>query len=1210
MDRKWTAAQLAAMNTKNKTLLVSAAAGSGKTATLTQRIINSLTDEECPASLDDMLVVTFTRSAAEELKTRIFSALSQALAKDPTNRRLTEQLIKLGSARISTIDSFYLDVLRANFSQLGISASFRIVDSGEMDVLKKRIMENVVEHFYDTEESFPLFAECLTRTRSTDKLSDVFISLANQTDSIPEGISFFCRQAEELLRDAREDRDFFSTSFGRIVCDQIKDTVSHCYRIFNLACEYAEASAERAIALLPSYSYDRSFCLSLLDALQDPKEAYVRSKELLESFSPIRLKPLGKDHVTEEATQFKNMRSKLHEKIKDLRKKSFLMSPEEIRRALAETARYTSILSQVLLQYDQRLTEEKQRRNIMEFHDVHRYTLRILVHPDGTPTEIAKQYAKQFSHIYIDEYQDVNLVQDLIFRAISKPDNRFMVGDIKQSIYCFRGSEPKVFSGYRNAFPDISSAKDSNTASIFMSENFRCNAPIISFTNLVCSRLFSVCTDSIGYQPEDDLIFAKSTPPSYEPPSVEVSVLLTKKHEGLQESSNTEESPVDGLEQEAELVADRITRMLKEETLADGRRIQPGDIAVLFRSNISGKYVADALHKRGILTSRSGEENYFESAEVLMVLCLLNTVDNPHRDIFLTGTLRSPLYGFSLDDLIQIRSSSDASYSLYDALLRYGEGNDPLAERCRAFRDSLEGLRQSALSLPIDRFLRLLFESDVFVATGLFHPDGNGASGNLLHLYEYARSFESGSFKGLYNFIELVNSLIEDGKKIAGPSKGSAADRVNLMNIHQSKGLEFPVCILFRCAYQFNTSDQRKSLLFDYPTGVAMKIADSTGFAHVNTPMQKSIASAIDTKQKEEEMRLLYVAMTRAREKLIITASTAQTEEQLMEKARKRFDFCDRYSMLRCNSHLDWILLPFARENPSCARLTFLHECDRAAETTVTQTTAPPSVKMDPILYQGLKEKFQYQYPYAELKRVPAKLSVSRLSPDVLDLTDTSADLFPADKPSRIPDFFVTGQLSRATAAERGTATHLFLQFCDLQRIADRGIREELARLVQDRFLPQNIADLVYEKELDAFLGSDLFRILQSAKRIIREQRFNLLLSPDSFTEDPILREQLKTERLAVQGVIDLIVIDEQGKLLLVDYKTDRLTKEELMDENAAAKRLNQVHGLQLSYYAHAAAMLFDRPCDRLAIYSTHGARLFDVTPLPLILSKNISRLL
>ena len=1225
MSRNWTSAQSAAMNIRNKTLLVSAAAGSGKTATLTERIIRSITDPEQPADISKMLIVTFTKAAAEELKSRIFQALSEALAKNPSNRYLTAQLMKLGSAKICTIDAFYLELIRSNFSSLGLPASFRIADASELEIMSRSVMEETVELFYETENDFPSLVECFTGTRSTDHLIDVLLTLDVQVSSLPEGVKFLKASYEQTRNDA--EKDFFGTSFGKVLSARSIDIMENALQIFNAACTYIQANPNIASAMLPSFEYDCNFCKSVIEALKDEENGYHRTKELFEQFSPVRLKKLNAEYVTDETERFKALRKKLHPKLRKFAQKSFSKSEENISRAMKDTARYTELLYRVLWEYEIRMTEEKNKRSILDFNDVRRNTLKLLVNSDGTPTTIALQYAQQFSDIYIDEYQDVDRVQDLIFRSIARPDNRFMVGDIKQSIYSFRGAEPQVFSGYRSAFPDYESkeAEDSLSATVFMSENFRCDSNIIDFTNLICSRIFSACADSIGYQKEDDLVFAKKLPSdTYVSPKVKITVLLAEKATASNEEStynkndedieeaeeDCSDDPLEKKALEAEYIAAEIARLITTETKADGTPIVPGDIAVLFRSRSTSAYLAKALQKRGILSSESDGDRYFENPDVLMVLCLLNTVDNPHRDVFLTGALRSPLFGFDMDDLIRIRMSGSATDSLYDALLTYAlYADDDLADRCRRFDEILNVLRHDATALPVDRFLRTLFESDLFITSGLMSTQNEaGDGGNLLRLYEYARTFEAGSFKGLYNFIEFLNTIIEKGQKMKVPPKGISPERVNLMTIHQSKGLEFPVCFVCGMGKRFNRQDQYESLLVEYPVGVAMKISDSTGFARINTPMREALVANTEMRQIEEEMRVLYVALTRARERLYVTAGVSTTEEVLMRRAETHAEFCDRYTLLRCNSYLDWILIPMADPTvkKDCCTLLFLTEQDVLQLGSEQSSNQENQVKLsaDTELLGFLREKFSFQYPYTDFRRIPAKLSVSRLSPNVLDEQDGAIDLSKAPK-ATVPDFFLTAKPSKATAAERGTATHLFLQFCNFEYAKQHGIREEIHRLVEKKFIPSAMSELLYTEELEAFLHSELMEQLRHAKRIIREQRFNIFLSPEHFSQDAEFRRRVQTEKLAVQGVIDLIVIDQSDRILLYDYKTDRLSREELQSDSLAQEKMNQLHGQQLSYYAHAAELLLGRPCDRLGIYATHAARIFDIQPQALTVSED-----
>lgn len=1209
MEKKWTAAQTAAMTIRDKTLLVSAAAGSGKTATLTERIIRSLTDPEHPEDISKMLIVTFTRAAADELKSRIFSALSNALAtaQEPINRHLSEQMVKLGSAKICTIDAFYLELLRANFSVLGISSSFRIADPIECELLGRDVMDETIEYFYENDDAFPALAECFSTVRGADYLADTFLSLVDLCGSIPEGIEFFEISAKQTEADA--ERDFLSSRFGTIISSRALDLADYCLSFFEQACQYLSDDPTFARAMLPSFEYDCSFCADLVKALSAPQTTYSEIQILLDSFSPIRLGRVKEEEKTEMSIYFQKMRSSLHTKIRDLRKKSFSHSTDEIRRAMLDTAHITHRLYALLSEYDRRMKEEKSKRNMLDFTDIRRYTMQLLIDESGNPTPIARRYAEEFSSIYIDEYQDVDGVQDLIFSAIAKPNNRFMVGDIKQSIYGFRGAEPKVFAGYRERFPahNSESAKHSNTATVFMSENFRCDENVIRFTNLVCSQIFSVCSESIDYKSEDDLVFSKNLPrEDYISPKVQVSVLLSQSEfpsdAQAGEESISEDEVLSGQMLEAEYIAGEIDRLIRFEKKADGSPICAGDIAVLFRSRTMSAPLIQALQARSIQSSESDAERYFENPDVLMLLCLLNTIDNPHRDVYLAGTLRSLLFDFSMEDLIQIRSASDQSSSLYDALVNYKSEHNSLAERCRSFDDFLTDMREKSVSLSVDRLLKLLFESDLFVASGLVSAQSSdGEGGNLLRMYEYARSFESGTYKGLYNFIQFINTVIEENKKMKLPPKGTSPNRVNLMTIHQSKGLEFPICFVCGAGKRFNLDDSYASLLVEYPDGIAMKIADPTGFARINTPMREALAINMTNRMIEEEMRVLYVALTRARERLYVTASSGSTADSLMNTATMHARFCGRYTILGCRSYLDWVLIPFADSNnlPNCAELCFLSadEVQKAFsfDENEEQSIDSASLEIDTELRDYLREKYSFKYPYSELRKLPAKLSVSHLSPDALDQENTSLDLFSSKKKSSIPDFFLSDQPQKASATERGTATHLFLQFCDFDRAKKYGIQEEIDRLIEKRFLPKNIAELIFADELELFLKSDLMQRIQNAKKIFREQRFNVFLLPENFTKNSEFQKKLNGERLAVQGVIDLILIDEDGAPVLYDYKTDRLSHQELTNPELISQKMNRLHGLQLSYYAHAASLLFGKPCKKLFVYSTQAGQSFEI---------------
>ncbi len=1197
MARNWTDAQRTAIELRGKTLLVSAAAGSGKTATLTERIIRQISDKSDPSDISRMLIVTFTRAAASELRARIFTALNDALANDPSNKKITSQLLKLGSARISTIDSFYFDLVQTNASALGIPSGIRIADSAEYLILAQSVMDKTLDEFYERQEDFPSFVECFSSVRTSSKLSEILFDIHNKLSSLPEGIEFLRICAE--CTDAQSELDFFETSYGKILRENSLEAFEHYKKILTDAYDFAKKDEKVYDSYGAQFKYDLEICTALCDAVSNSSAPYETVRGLLLSYSPEALGTLRAPYASDDSARFRDMRNSFKKELIKLSEKAFAKSPETIRRALCDTAKHTHTLYSLLSAFEKYADEEKSKMGILTFTDIRRLVLKLLVEPDGTPTPLARQYAEQFTDIYIDEYQDVDRVQDLIFSSISRPDSRFMVGDIKQSIYSFRGSEPKLFASYRSRFPSSTSeeAKNADSVSIFMSDNFRCDENIIKFTNLVCGRIFSAASESIGYTAEDDLRFSKIKPyENYISPKVKISVITTPPR------GKKDENSLSARETEAEFIAERIKKLLKNGKKADGSRIIPEDIAVLYRNKRILPYLSAALKKRGILSTDADAEKYLESPDVLMLLCVLNAIDNPERDTFMAGCLRSPIFDFSLNELITLRREYDSSASLYFDLCCYIEDHDnTLSEKCLSFKNTLEAWQDASVALPIDRFLRMLFDSEPFMRAGIVsHIKDDGEGGNLLLLYEFARGFERGGFKGLYQFIEYINSMIEKGKSFDIDSSAASQNRVTLSTMHKSKGLEFPVCFICEADASLRAKESRESLVLEYPSGVAMKISEESGFARINTPMREALLSRIAAKQAEEEMRILYVALTRAREQLYISTVTSKTLDKLFDEASTNIEYPDRYTVInQCSSYLDWILLSCSSYSSDAFEFEAIDsENIVEAEAVISSDEVKKEICEDTALTEHLRKKFAFSYDYSELSRVPSKLSVSRLYPDILDENSDSLELFTEDKKAEIPDFFSDTPKAQRSAAERGTATHLFLQFCDFAYASTHGVEEELARLSHLKFLPSHAASLIYTEELAEFLKSDFCSFILSAKDIIREQRFNVELPVEGFTSKGELKEKMRDEKLAVQGVIDIILIDEDGSISLFDYKTDRLTHAELENERFAKKRMNDAHALQLSYYAKAVQLLFGKPCKRIAVYSTHSARLYDITPV------------
>ncbi len=1183
----WTKAQLKAIETKDKTLLVSAAAGSGKTTVLIERLIRSITDPSSPADISRLLIVTFTRAAAAELKQRISKALSTALSERPDDRRLFKQLSALGNAHISTIDSFYADVVRRNSQALGIPQNLRIADEAELVKLRRKAMDEAIDMGYSgelsvTAEDFAATADALSDMRNDSALCDVFYDLYEKLLGHPNGIDFLKECTESY--ESSQIYDFFNSKYGQVIKTYVKGELIFLCNILEDALNYL--SIYDSGVQLP-FVLDLDFCKEALARLEDRSYAELRAH--FNTYSPQRLKTIKKDQKTPEVEYFYGLRGDVKEKIRKLNSTYFGagFSDDELHKYADGSALRTRTLYSLLSVFDSLYKTEKLSASICEFSDIKLWAYELLVNADGTPTELALSIADSFDSVYIDEYQDVDCVQDLIFRAVSKPRGRFMVGDVKQSIYGFRGAEPSLFMNYRRSFASIDKDSDilpdSDDCTVFMSENFRCDKTIINFANRVCSHLFRTVGKNIEYKDEDDLVFSK--PCEKDRVFSKVSLVVIDRTDSEAEFENAE----------AAYVASEINRLIATEKKADGSPITAGDIAVLSRGYKFCSEVEKALDKYGINHTSDGASSLFDDPEVSMAVSILNVIDNPMRDVYLAAAMMSPIFGFDADMLIALRKFAEGEIcSLYDAVTSYSEKDDQLAARCRTFISTVSQLREDTRSLSADKVIRLVFSRFSLLSR-------DSAREPLTALYENARSYEGDSFKGLYGYLRHVDDMIKNG---TSPSKGAedSSDGVKLMTIHKSKGLEFPVCFVSNCAASFNRDDAKDPILYAQGLGMATDLMDETGFGKIRTPYRKALARYILDVAAEEEMRVLYVALTRGRERLYVTADPrygAQREFNLSETARK---YGEAAGILDANNYISWILTATHPQDGSddCYSLTVLNRDEIAPppDTPPTVEQAAETDGADEDISDKIRKNLDYVYPHLHISNLPAKLSVSALSPNILDRTEDSAEESEGSLDVKLPSVSVPSFMSehKATGAERGIATHTFLQFCDLKNTEKVGVREELLRLTELGFMDRTMAELVNVKQIEAFFRSDLYSEISRAKKIYREQRFNILLPASDFTEDKEYAALIEDENLLIQGVIDIFFEGDDGTLTLCDYKTDYLSPEELKVASLARKKLSDAHSRQLSYYAAALGEIFGKRPDKVVIYSLPFGGHFEIT--------------
>ena len=1205
-DLNLTPAQYDAINAHGKTILVSAAAGSGKTRVLTERIIKSLIDKT--SDLSRMLVVTFTRAAAAEMKGRIADAISEKLAEDPRREHLSAQLLKLGSAQISTIDSFFQKLVRNNFEKLGLTANFRIADDAEVIPLAINVMETVIDEFYikykDPSENdqtlssiqnnrFAKSLDHLMSNRSDGKLNDLLLRILNEFSPYFEGIELLKKNADELQADC--NTDVIQSVCGKsILC--YYDELFECF-----AKELQEI--ERELLSDPDMyqkcgdlmDTDREYCKKVNQAFRQGK--YEDIKKAVYSFdAKAKFPSIRTERKTPSVIKYQNWRKQFREKGVNAVQKAFVFSSDEIRDQMQKTAELCKILYELFAEFQKRMLEEKKARGILEHNDVRAMVYQMLTDPNGAPSEFANAIAAEYDAVYIDEYQDVDSIQDQIFSLIGR-NRRFMVGDIKQSIYCFRGSEPSIFAAYRKAFPlygtKEADAADGNT--IFMSENFRCNAPIIDFTNTVCSFLFSACEKSVGYRTEDNLRKSKKDPkkiPNGYPAPVQVAFFEKPPTKKSDEDTDTKTEYT----QEDAWIADEIARMLREEVRDNGEKIQPSDIAILVREKKHGLGVTKALKERAIPVSSEISMDFMKDPFWTHLLNLLRAIDNPYRDIPLSEFLLSPIGGFTLEEIAHIRQSCDQNAALFDAMTAYVEAN-PHAETAKnvsAILDWLESWREQASVLPADKLLRLLCLDEKLIE--------HSTSVAFTVLYDQARVYQRSSWCGLYGFLQHFEKLMEKGK-ISAAGFAKAENAVTIMTIHHSKGLEIPIVFLIACGKSFNDLDLKNSISFQKSTGLATKLFQPTTAEHENTFLRLATNLAIQMEEHEESIRTLYVALTRAQERLFVTGTLNGKAEDL-EKETSCVKKGNRGLILSCSSYLRWM---FAVKNhcdetgeafPCNFQLIpfeMPHKIDKSEQEKAAFEAAKLGKTADATAYayaEIIKKHAKEPNFLSELQGIPTKAAASKLPPNLLDRIADQTDLKNALQAqidlmsSKAPSFHtLLARKSAVTAAEIGTATHEFLEFCDFSALCKNGIESEKDRLIKDGFMRKDSIDTVQDIWIEAFMKSRVMNWIQSAKNIYREQKFSIMVPLSSLTENEERAKAVANHMIYVQGSIDLVLEMPDEELILIDYKTDRILEHEHQNRAALTKRMNEAHGHQLAQYTKAAEQLFGKKPNRICLY-------------------------
>lgn len=1099
----FTAAQAAAITHRGGPLLISAGAGSGKTRVLVERLLNIIENEG--EDIDRFLVITFTRAAAEELRGRILERLYQRLAEQPKNAHLRRQTTLIYSAQISTIHGFCAALLRENAHLCSVRADFRLLDEAEAEVIKAETLDDLLtERYRAMSPDFRSLADTMGAGRDDSAL----VKMIRDCHTALQGHPYPEKWLQEQINEPVCFSDAGETAWGRLLLRRAKSLCAYWTGRMEAALDLVLAHEQAALSYADSYEDTVTSLREFYAALQGGWDSACRFGQI--SFP--KLKPL-KGESDETVEKARLIRAKCQKSMAALTA-GFAADSAAHLEDMAAVKPCIDELFRLVTDFSEAYSEEKLRRSALDFNDLEHMALKLLIDSDGAPTRQAREAAARYREILVDEYQDCNRVQDAIFSAICPDGNITMVGDVKQSIYRFRLADPSIFLDKYERYSDEPSPEGRR---VVLADNFRSDSGVIDAVNGLFGMIMTKDLGELDYAGKEELRCAAS--PRAENAGAQFELHLT---------DTGGEDRVDG---EARYIARRVRKLLESSMTVDGRPLRAEDIAVLLRSPKGREAVyASALRQEGIDASfQKAKESLSERREVIWALSILQITDNPRQDIPLITALRSPVWGFTADELSQIRSA-DKDGCFYEALCaaaRQPEG--PCRDKCAAFLEQLGQFRLCASDMPADRLINFIYEQTMLPA--LAEATAAGSSEGLYMLLDQARSYERSGYRGLFSFVSQIREAAENGSvSFSGPGGGGRG--VLISSIHNSKGLEYPVVILANLSGRFNKMDLNKPLLIHPVLGAGCKRTDKRRGIEYPTLPKLAIAAQIDNETLSEEMRVLYVAMTRAKHKLIAVCSSKDAEKTINGIRANCFGPPEYQELEKCSSAAAWILTAAAALDWP----VIMSQAPGSAGAFRTQAAGEAEGSFDAALAEKIKAGLDWRYSRAADTRLPSKLTATELKGGrLISETAEEADSLPPRWEAvslKRPAFI--GREEGLSPAERGSALHLVMQYIDFSMCLSReGIEAEKARLVEKRIITPQQADAADAGKILRFFSSESGRRVLSADRVSREFKFSLLAPAADYYPDG------KGEIL-LQGVVDCF-IEEDGLLSVIDFKTDRV---------------------------------------------------------------------
>ena len=1243
MGVQWTKEQQEVIRLRDRNILVSAAAGSGKTAVLVERILSKITDNTHPADIDRLLIMTFTRAAAGEMKERISAVIEKALGEDPDNEHLQRQTTLLHTAQITTIDGFCAYIIRNYFHLIGLDPGYRTADEGELKLLRGDVVKALLEeHYAQKDEKFQKFVECFATGKSDENLGDLIQKLYEMAMSNP----FPEEWLQKCLGDYRIEslEELRETEWMKMLWDAVGDELQEAELLIREARNVC-AEADGPYLYEDALNSD----LILVRDLQElaEKRDYNGTVKVLVKPAFARLSTKKALDVEEQKKQrVKELRDEEKGILKELGQRYFQSSEEEILEMIRYVREPIEMLIELTIQFMEQFGTAKREKNILDFTDMEHFALQILMTKEGEEihmSQAARELSAKYDEILVDEYQDSNFVQELLTTAVSgwinQKKNIFMVGDVKQSIYRFRLARPELFMEKYKSY----STEEAKEQRIDLHKNFRSRAQVLESVNFIFRQIMGEDLGGVAYDKDAALYPGASFPEGESEEFVKTEVLLIEKDgEELADVQESADAGAQGSQMELEnqnaqelealAIAQRIQEIVGKEQIVDKetreyRPVEYGDIVILLRTAYGwAETFREVLASQGIpvyCTSRTG---YFSALEIVTVLNYLKVCDNPLQDIPLMGVLRSPIVGCTSQELAELRIHYPKGL-LYESLTAYvGESSktdfltekDFLKLKLSNFLQLLEKVRNMAAYTPVHELILYVLKETGYGNYARALPGGEQRFANLTMLVEKAMDYEKTSYRGLFNFVRYIEQLQAyevDYGEVNLTGAGNTA--VEIMTIHKSKGLEFPVVFVAGMGKQFNFQDMNAGLLLHPELGIG---ADAV------IPEKRVIASSLNKQiirrqlLKEslgEELRVLYVAMTRAKEKLILTGTVGKLEKQMVSLSRfldEEEELLPLGTRIKAKNYWAFVLPALVRHR---AMSELLGEYgilmkkqkgiyDDVSDFVIKKVTVRQMTEKAVILQAGnqmqeeylknwdadqvydkevreeIEKRFSFVYPYKYLEDIPVKVSVSDLKKrswhDESELEENisvSAEEQVEEQEAPVPAFMAEKQEEYKGAA-RGTAYHRLMECLDYAEVeSEEQLEVQLKRLLESQKMTEQEAECIRIRDIKKFVDSELGQRMKKAvvkKQLYREQPFVIRRSAS------LLDDSWKDETILVQGIIDAY-FTEDGEIVLVDYKTDRVRK-------GQEQKLVDLYHVQLEDYAQALERMTGMKVKEKIIYS------------------------